>query len=376
MLVNLKKLNKLPAKTFKYLEMNELNLEDFDFDIQKKYTHNVIDDVKNSIVTISSKEYIDIQNAQKIDNLKDDINYGVSESLVNLANNRYNSIHNINIEKESEVQKPIVLNYALDTQNPLLIDKNVIVAESSSVSTVIIRYFANDSANDSNKSNLLHNGLTKVYANQNSIIHLIIVQDLNENAKHFNSLVSYVGKNAKVFVTMVEIGSNTSVTNYTGSLLFDKAQTNVNTIYFGTQDMKIDINYNIIHKALDTKSNIKVKGVLDDNVQKKFKGTIDFRKGAKGSVGAESEDVILMSPTVKCDSTPILLCTEEDVSGSHAASIGKIDKAKLFYIMSRGFSQKDAKKLIVEAMFNDIIDSINDSAIKEKIQNDIKRRLK
>lgn len=110
-------------------------------------------------------------------------------------------------------------------------------------------------------------------------------------------------------------------------------------------------------------------------MQKIFKGTLDFKKGASRSKGIEEEYAILLDKTVKADAIPLLLCEEDDVEGQHAASAGQIDSDKLFYLMSRGLDEKEAKKLIVEASFTPIIDKIPMEYLKEEITKEIHRRI-
>ena len=59
--------------------------------------------------------------------------------------------------------------------------------------------------------------------------------------------------------------------------------------------------------------------------------------------------------------------TEDDVSGQHAASAGKIDENQLFYLMTRGFSETEAKKLIIEAAIRPIIDRIPHEGTRDTI---------
>ena len=61
------------------------------------------------------------------------------------------------------------------------------------------------------------------------------------------------------------------------------------------------------------------------------------------------------------------MCHEEDVEGSHGVSTGKIDKDKLFYLMSRGQTEQDANKIIILANFNKIINNISNKDIVNMI---------
>ena len=71
----------------------------------------------------------------------------------------------------------------------------------------------------------------------------------------------------------------------------------------------------------------------------------------------------------------MLLCHEEDVAGSHSVSSGKIDNQKLFYLMSRGLSKKEALKLIVNASFNEIVEKQKNNELKECVLNIINKEL-
>jgi hypothetical protein len=63
----------------------------------------------------------------------------------------------------------------------------------------------------------------------------------------------------------------------------------------------------------------------------------------------------------------VKLDVEEEVNGTHAESTGKISEDKLFYLMSRGMSESDAKKLIIKSNFTNIINEINDNNTKDEV---------
>ena len=84
---------------------------------------------------------------------------------------------------------------------------------------------------------------------------------------------------------------------------------------------------------------------------------------------------MLLSDTAKSIALPMLLCSEEEVEGNHSSSAGKIGEKELFYIMSRGFEQKEAMKLMVRAKFNKILENIKNKGLKCKIIDEIENRL-
>ena len=113
------------------------------------------------------------------------------------------------------------------------------------------------------------------------------------------------------------------------------------------------MNYLVDIKS-ESNSNINVVGVLKDYANKSFKGTIDFKAGAKKAIGRVDEKVLLLSDDVKSRSLPMLLCGEEDVTANHTLAVSNFDEDKLFYLMSRGYSYDEAISLVVRGFANPI----------------------
>ena len=84
---------------------------------------------------------------------------------------------------------------------------------------------------------------------------------------------------------------------------------------------------------------------------------------------------MLLSDNAKSIALPMLLCQEEDVLGNHSSAAGKLGEKELFYIMSRGFTRKEALKLMVRAKFNKVLDKIQNVKLKEEIIEEIDKRL-
>lgn len=290
------------------------------------------------------------------------------EFIANVAEN-YNAGIDLHIPKGVKIKKPIRLDFALDKDNNQLVDFNNIHAEENSEITVIIDYKSIDDTEG------FHNGFTNIYAKNGSIVNIVKLQRLNEGSLNFDSNFSCIESNAEVNFVSIELGSKLSGFNYTSLLDEEVSFSNLSSIYLGDKTMKLDLEYTMIHKGVRSQSNIQTRGALLDNAKKVFRGNLDFKRGSRSAKGVELESVLLLSPDVKSDSIPALLCEEDNVEGEHAVSAGQIDKSQLFYIMSRGLSEKEAKKLIVESSFKPIIDKIPFEDLRLEVNNDIERRL-
>lgn len=290
------------------------------------------------------------------------------EFMVNIEENKNAGIY-LHIPENTKVEEPIRLNFNLDKENPTLVDYNNIYAEANSQVTVLIDY------NSSNEVEGFHNGFTNIFAEKGSKVNIIKLQRLNYKTLNFDFNFSKIESDAEVNFVSIELGSKLSGFNYTSVLEEDTSNSNLSSIYLADKDMNLDLEYTMVHKGVRSHSNIDTKGALMGNAKKVFRGNLDFKRGSRVSKGVEREEVLLLSPDVNSDSIPALLCEEDNVEGEHAVSAGQIDDSKLFYLMSRGLSELEAKKLIVESSFNPIIDMIPFDDLKDEVRLEIERRL-
>ncbi len=340
-----------------------IRLEDFEFPSVTSYTKDYIiceDKLPTGVNLnkITNDISLDTTNIQ-----------GVGKEFVLFANEFYNSGIALSLSKNTRINNPIKIEFNIDNENPIVIDKNIIIAESGSEVTLVIDYSSTENVEG------FHNGLTLVYAKEDAIVNIIKLQRMNDISRSFDSNIAFVEGRGKVNWISVEIGSSISGSNYSTFLEGEVSESNLSSIYLGDGTRKMDLEYSMIHQGPRSISNIESKGVLKDYSKKVFRGNLDFKRGARHSKGAEEEYVILLDPTVKSDSIPALLCEEDDVEGEHAASAGQIDENRLFYLMSRGLSEREAKKLIIEASFRPIIDRIPLEDLRELISLEVERRL-
>ena len=349
------KINETPIRTAKSFGINNIKLEDIDIpkNIKEFDGLSIIGDTSNIKVDNNITDY--------------SIKYGLGDELTKQV--RENSNQKIKITIENQVKEMFYINFDFDDDNTDLIENIEIVAEPKSKATIIIKYISNSDIVN------FHNGIIKLISKQNSDINIIIVNLLNNKSYNLLTIDNEVYDKAKSNFTIVDFGAKNNVSNYYSNLIGEESKNSINTIYIGRDNQLFDINY--ISELYGEKSNVNidVQGALTDNAKKNFKGTIDFKKGAKKATGDENEFCMLLSKGARSKALPILLCSEEDVKGTHASSAGKVDEKALFYIMSRGFSYKEAMKLIVKTKFNNILETIQNEDLKEEIINEIDKRL-
>ena len=111
---------------------------------------------------------------------------------------------------------------------------------------------------------------------------------------------------------------------------------------------EFNLSTKTIHKVGNNKVRVHIKAVLDDQAKLNYEGLINIEKGADFADSYLQQDNLLMSDNVVCNSTPQLQIKANEVKASHGVTMGSFDQNQLFYLKSRGLSEKEAKKLLVE----------------------------
>lgn len=184
-----------------------------------------------------------------------------------------------------------------------------------------------------------------------------------------------VGKSARVEFISADAGLGDYSADVEIDLRGDDSAADLEAVYFGDGERRLDFNYVIRQHGKRTSANMHVRGALSDKCDKIFRGTLDFQRGSKGSTGRELEEVIILSSGTRNRSVPLMLAAEDEVDGHHAVSIGRLDEEKIFYLMSRGLNESEAERLIVEAAFNPVVDKIPDENLRGELLATLQRRL-
>ena len=207
-----------------------------------------------------------------------------------------------------------------------------------------------------------------VRADDGARVKLVQVYDSREQT--VSRLNAVLADNAELELVQIYIGGDT-VSEIVTELDGRRSAFRAYIGYELAEEEKLDINLVAVHNGRKSSSDIAVRGVLSDSASKIFKGTIDFRNGSAGAKGAEQEEVLLMNETVQNKTVPVILCAEEDVEGSHGATIGRIDERQVFYMKSRGIPEEKVYELMARSKLMQMIDRIDDEQAKKRIFADL-----
>ncbi|BBF43112.1 iron-sulfur cluster assembly protein SufD [Lachnospiraceae bacterium KM106-2] len=259
----------------------------------------------------------------------------------------------ISVEKNHIAKEPVRIQL-LYQENSSYGNHFTIHAAPNSEITVIMDY--------SSKEEIKALALTQVHmlAEQNSKIRLIQVQRLGQKMIQFNDLGGLCEDNALIEIIQADFGAGKMYSGCFTELLGRNSKVSVDIGYQEKQSQSYDMNYVVNHYGKKSESSIKVNGILEDHAFKLFRGTIDFKKGAKGANGEEAEEVLLIGNDMINKTVPLILCEEEEVQGNHGATIGKLSEEVMFYLQSRGLKTEEVYTMIANAKIDLLCQKIQD----------------
>lgn len=136
----------------------------------------------------------------------------------------------------------------------------------------------------------------------------------------------------------------------------------------GTADNSYSAKIEAIHSAPETQIKARIRSALTDKSSCSIEGAWSIEKKANGANTYFSHHTLLLSQGASAKTAPFLEIKTDDVKAGHAASVGKIDEDALFYLLSRGLSEPDARTMLVQGFFETELSAVEDEKIKNKIR--------
>ncbi len=116
---------------------------------------------------------------------------------------------------------------------------------------------------------------------------------------------------------------------------------------------RLNMNYIANIYGQRCEGNMFANGVLKDSSKKRLAMTVDLKQGCIGSNGTENETALLLGKNVENKTIPIILCHEDQVAGSHGATIGSLSPVQMNYLKDRGLGEDEIADLFARSVIED-----------------------
>jgi Fe-S cluster assembly protein SufD len=212
-------------------------------------------------------------------------------------------------------------------------------------------------------------GLLSVVIGDGARLRLVSLQDWDDDAVHLEHHAVRVGRDASFTSAIVSLGGDlvrlTPTINFAGP----GGSAEMLGLYFADAGQHLEHRLFIDHDQPNCRSRVTYKGALQgDGARTVWIGDVLIRAGATGTDTYEENRNLLLGERARADSVPNLeIETGEVVGAGHASTTGRFDDEQLFYLMARGITEPDARRLVVRGFFAEIVDRIGVPEVTERL---------
>lgn len=193
----------------------------------------------------------------------------------------------------------------------------------------------------------LHAGCVELFVEEGARLRYSTIENWSKNMYNLNSKRALVQKNGIMEWVSGSFGSHTSYLYPMTILKGDNSRMEFTGITFAGHGQNLDTGAKVVHAAPNTKSHVSTKSISRDGGISTFRSAVTVLPQAKGSKTATSCESLMLDSRSRSDTIPVMDIQTDDVDVGHEAKIGRISNEAIFYLMSRGLSEEDAKAMIV-----------------------------
>lgn len=277
----------------------------------------------------------------------------------------------VHIAKNAVIRKPVHIIHIADNETETFLQpRNLVLAGENSQATIIESF----------------ESIGPVRSFTNSLTEISVA----DNAKLEHYRLQWEGEAGQLLSTaQTQLGTNSLYNTYTFTLGGAWVRNNLNIVLNGKNgeahlyglylpggNQVVDNHTVVDHAVPNCMSNELYKGVMNGKSSAVFNGKIFVRKDAQKTNAFQTNRNILLGDDSSVNTKPQLEIYADDVKCSHGTSTGRIDEDALFYLRARGIKEENARKLLVRAFADEVVNQVKIDTIRELVEKRIDQLLK
>ena len=360
-------INPLPSKTWNFLRVNDRRvvLPGNVRTIQGTY------ELKNGLSSVS-EDAVDSGIIELLDNTESAMGRNFSGLIKEYPSDavfiKDAFDDNENDDSESLTVSDVRINLCFDGSDALSLYKTKMVVKEGA-ELICVMNFTDENAD----ADIYAASEVRAYLEKGASLTIVQIFNMSDKTMLCSDIVSSLEEDAEIKVIHVMISGKGLNVACLADLNGDNSKADFKTGYSAKSGEVFDMNYIARQKGKKTEAEITANGALQDGSEKLYRTTVDFIRGCSGSSGKEEETVLLLDENVINKTVPLILCTEEAVSGEHGASIGKISDDVLYYMASRGIEPEEARRIMTVSGLVAAAENIPDDEQREKLINELQK---
>lgn len=270
----------------------------------------------------------------------------------------------IYLPENTILEETIEIIHICTGENELMVNpRHLIIAGKNSEAQII-----EHSISLNVQKKIIVNSMTEIFAEENSKLNYYKIQNENRNTFHLHNTLAVQKRNSHFDTNTITLDSNWVRNNLNISIEGENCETHLNGLFITAYSQFVDNHTRVYHGKPHCRSNQLYKGILDGKSTGVFNGKILVERDAQKTNAYQSSKNILLTDDATINTKPELEIYADDVKCSHGSSTGKINEDALFYLRSRGLSEESARRLLLYAFANDVLNTIRIDSFKNYLE--------
>ena len=312
--------------------------------------HNVQDEVAKSGVV-----YTDFESS-----LRGDYADMVREHFMQLVkpnDHKFAALHGavwsggsfVYVPKGVKVEVPLQSYFRLNAKGAGQFEHTLIIVDEGAD----LHFIEGCSAPKYNVANL-HAGCVELYVKKNARLRYSTVENWSKNMYNLNTKRARVEEGGAIEWVSGSFGSHVSYLYPQSNLVGANSRAEFTGVTFAGADQNLDTGAKMVHLAPNTSSVITTKSISKSGGISTYRSAIYIGKNAAGSKASVSCESLMLDSKSRSDTIPAMEIHTDDCDVGHEAKIGRISNDAVFYLMSRGISEEEARTMIVSGFANPV----------------------
>jgi Fe-S cluster assembly protein SufD len=276
----------------------------------------------------------------------------------------------VHVPRGVELVKPLYVRVTNPAADGALFWRLLVIAEEGARFS-----FVEEIVSESPDISAYTNEAVEIFLEQGSKLEYVSLQNLSRETWHFASHHARVERDAELDWVTGGFGSKRGKVRIQNDLAGEGATSRVTGAYFTDGEQHLDYDTFQEHIAPHTTSDFAFKGALRDHSTAVWRGMIRVERDAQKTNAYQENRNLMLSPTTHAVPIPGLEIMANDVRCTHGATVGRVDREQLFYLMARGLSRSAAERLIVRGFFEDVLARVELEPVREALATALEARI-
>ena len=193
----------------------------------------------------------------------------------------------------------------------------------------------------------LHAGAVELYVKKGATLRYSTIENWSKNMYNLNTKKSLIDEDGHMIWVSGSFGSHTSCLYPDTVLRGDRATCEFTGITFAGKGQYLDTGSKVEALGKDTSLTVNSKSISKDGGTAIYRGVVYIGPKAAGTKGSISCESLMLDNESRSDTIPDIIIENDDIDLGHEAKIGRIPDEDIYYLMSRGLSEEDAKAMLV-----------------------------